>query len=49
MHVNEPQQYVYNFTECDYVYNYAKSKNMSFRGHNLCWGNRYNSFNFFYN
>ena len=34
----EPVQDVYSFTECDYVYRFARSKNMSFRGHVLCWG-----------
>ena len=40
----EPEKDIYNFTECDYVYNWAKSNNMTFRGHNLCWGNEYDSF-----
>ena len=35
----EPQYNEYNFTQCDYCYNFAVSKNMTFRGHNLCWGN----------
>ena len=35
----EPHYNVFNFTECDYMHNFAVSKNMTFRGHNLCWGN----------
>lgn len=30
----EPHYNVYNFTQCDYCYNFAVSKNMTFRGHN---------------
>lgn len=34
----EPQENVYKFENCDFMYNYAKQYNMTFRGHNLCWG-----------
>eukprot|EP01084_Bolivina_argentea_P264687 448458_1 len=34
----EPKYNVYNFTECDYNYNYAVKNNMIFRGHNFVWG-----------
>ena len=34
----EPAKNVYNFTQCDFVYDYAKRHNMTFRVANLCWG-----------
>eukprot|EP01084_Bolivina_argentea_P276085 470992_1 len=34
----EPAYNVFNFTDCDYLYNFAISNNQTFRGHNLCWG-----------
>eukprot|EP01084_Bolivina_argentea_P276084 470991_1 len=34
----EPKYNVFNFTDCDYVYNQAVLNNQTFRGHNLCWG-----------
>ena len=34
----EPKYNVFNFTDCDYEYNFAVSHNQTFRGHNLCWG-----------
>ena len=35
----EPQQNTFNFKACDAVLQFAKTNNMTFRGHNLCWGN----------
>eukprot|EP01060_Flectonema_neradi_P012284 TRINITY_DN19155_c0_g1_i1.p1 TRINITY_DN19155_c0_g1~~TRINITY_DN19155_c0_g1_i1.p1 ORF type:complete len:357 (+),score=84.26 TRINITY_DN19155_c0_g1_i1:64-1071(+) len=34
----EPQQGVFTFDRCDYIYNTSKANNATFRGHNLCWG-----------
>ena len=34
----EPKENEFNFTECDYNYNFAVKNNMTFRGHNLIWG-----------
>ena len=34
----EPSKNSFDFKECDYMYNYSLSKNQTFRGHNLCWG-----------
>eukprot|EP01084_Bolivina_argentea_P151405 264258_1 len=33
----EPEYNIFNFTQCDYVYNFAQKWNQTFRGHNLCW------------
>ena len=29
----------YDFTDCDYLYTFAKDGDMVFRGHNTCWAN----------
>jgi len=34
----EPQRGRFDYSQCDTVYNYAKSAGSVFRGHNLCWG-----------
>ena len=34
----EPQENKFDFTQCDYIYYFAKNNSMIFRGHNLCWG-----------
>jgi len=33
----EPELNVYNFTECDYVFQYARNQNMTFRADPICW------------
>ena len=33
----EPNYNESTFTQCDYLFNFAQSKNQTFRGHNLCW------------
>eukprot|EP00727_Mastigamoeba_balamuthi_P012935 m51a1_g8264 putative endo- -beta-xylanase (783) ;mRNA; f:22733-26343 len=40
MDATEPQRGHFNFQGCDAVYNWARSHNMQFRGHNLVWHNQ---------
>ena len=35
----EPQRGVFDFAQCDTVFNATREAKMAFRGHNLCWGN----------
>ena len=37
----EPEYNIFNFTQCDYIYQTAIENNQTFRGHNLCWNMPY--------
>jgi endo-1,4-beta-xylanase len=34
----EPEQGVFDYSQCDTIKNFTLDYNMGFRGHNLCWG-----------
>ena len=34
----EPSENEFDFSQCDFLYNYSVIYNQTFRGHNLCWG-----------
>ena len=33
-----PSRAVFDYSACDAVYNFTRRYNLTFRGHNLCWG-----------
>ena len=34
----EPEENQFDFSQCDFLYNFSVTYNQTFRGHNLCWG-----------